>query len=161
MQDTIMIMTMVSSYSLVGATKQAPSTGFERQLQGLWARVLSVARDQIGASNSFFQVGGDSVSAMRLVISMCREEHLAITVADIFKYPKLRDVAARMQSISISISDAEEDIEPFALWPIDGSEARADQLEEIARQCDISADQIEDVFSCTPLQEGLLATTTR
>ena len=149
----------LASYSLVGAKKQAPSTDLERQLQGLWARVLSISRDQIGASDSFFQVGGDSVSAMRLV-AMCREQQLDISVADIFKYPKLRDIAARMQSIGISTTDV-DDIEPFALWPIDKSEARADQLQEVARQCGLSANQIEDVYPCTPLQEGLLAITMR
>ncbi|KAK3292804.1 uncharacterized protein B0H64DRAFT_425642 [Chaetomium fimeti] len=64
--------------------------------------------------------------------------------------------------------DAESDVPPFALWKeaqlgqgggSSSSSTLQDQLRLVADQCGISVDVIEDVYPCTPLQEGLMAVT--
>ena len=44
---------------------RAPATGVEEVLAGVYAKVLGVNR--VGADDSFFNLGGDSLSAMRLI----------------------------------------------------------------------------------------------
>jgi len=62
--------------------KRQPSTEKEKTLQQLWARVLNIELDSIGLDDSFFQLGGDSIAAMKLVAE-ARQIGLHLVVADI------------------------------------------------------------------------------
>lgn len=61
-----------------------PSTQAERRVQALFAKVLGLQATEIGADDSFPQIGGDSIGAMKLVAA-ARDEGLALTIADVFK----------------------------------------------------------------------------
>jgi acyl-CoA synthetase (AMP-forming)/AMP-acid ligase II/aryl carrier-like protein len=58
--------------------RREPSTKMERQLQELWASVLSIDTSSIGADDSFLRIGGDSIGAMRLV-GAARAQGLSLT----------------------------------------------------------------------------------
>ncbi|XP_044718948.1 condensation domain-containing protein [Hirsutella rhossiliensis] len=58
--------------------RRQPTTDMERLMQKLWAEVLNVSPDDINVNDSFFQIGGDSIGAMRLV-SMARDQELSVT----------------------------------------------------------------------------------
>lgn len=47
--------------------KRPPSTPIERQVRDLWAEILANTADNISIDDNFVQLGGDSISAMRLV----------------------------------------------------------------------------------------------
>lgn len=47
--------------------KRQPLTPIERSLQLLWASVLDMDSELIGLDDNFIHLGGDSISAMRLV----------------------------------------------------------------------------------------------
>lgn len=132
--------------------KRRPITKIEILLQQLWSQVLSINAENIGSDDSFFQVGGDSVSAMSLA-SMAREYGLSLTVSDVFKNPRLSDLAAATGEIF----GANSEILPFSLLSDASDEVRV----QAARLCNMKAEDIEDVFPCTPMQEGLLAITAR
>lgn len=137
------------------AARRAPTTPKEIQLQGLWSTVLGIPREAISSEDSFLRIGGDSIGAMKLA-GLARDSGLSITVTNIFRHPRLSDLAKTIRS---SLGDEHEAVLPFSLLPdkLDISEVRA----QIAQLCDVSAAQIEDAFPCTPLQEGLLALTLR
>ncbi|KAI0839487.1 nonribosomal peptide synthase [Hypoxylon sp. FL0890] len=134
---------------------QRPQTATEKQLQRLWAAVLGINADIIGAANSFLRVGGDSIKAMRLVAA-AREEGLSLTVADVLRRPRLCDLAVIVRHIP-SDESFDEVVQPFSLLEIKEAEAR----EMAAGICGVRPSQIEDAFPCTPMQEGLLALTAR
>jgi hypothetical protein len=77
------------------------------------------------------------------VVAACEEEGLLLSVANVLRHPKLRDMA---ETISVSEVKAEpvdtgshpasSKIEPFALWKVQ-EEARSMRLEELALQCDV------------------------
>ncbi|KAK2038150.1 acetyl-CoA synthetase-like protein, partial [Colletotrichum somersetense] len=137
-----------------GGGRTAPATEAELQLQRLWAGVLGISLDSIAAEDSFLRIGGDSVAAMRLV-GRAREQGLSLKVTDVFRSPRLRDLAWRMATGN---SNAEP-ITPFSLLSV---EQPIDVIrKQAALLCRVTTDQIEDVFPCTPLQEGLLAMTAK
>jgi amino acid adenylation domain-containing protein/non-ribosomal peptide synthase protein (TIGR01720 family) len=68
--------------------KRMASTDTERRLQQLWARVLNIDPASIGVEDSFFQLGGDSITAMKLVAE-ARSVDLQLSVADIFQQPTI------------------------------------------------------------------------
>lgn len=134
---------------------QKPATDSEHLLQRLWAVVLDIDQETISINDSFFQIGGDSVSAMRLVAA-ARDNGLSFSVADVFRCPRLVDLAS---ALSNGV-DQVESINPFSLL---GSKAvRQDVCTQAAARCGIhDHNQVVDVFPCTQLQQGLLAMTTK
>jgi amino acid adenylation domain-containing protein len=72
----------------VGAS-EAPSTPTERRLAAAWAQVLGMREDQIGRRDHFFDLGGTSLSAVKLAIAMDR----AVALKDIAEHPVLADLA--------------------------------------------------------------------
>jgi acyl-coenzyme A synthetase/AMP-(fatty) acid ligase len=64
-------------------------TASERRLADAWAEVLGVPADRIGRLDHFFDRGGSSLSAVRLVIALDR----AVTLQDVVRHPVLADLA--------------------------------------------------------------------
>lgn len=135
--------------------RRTPSTQLEIQLQTLWADVLGVQKDLLGADDSFLRVGGDSVGAIRLVGS-ARECGYSLSVADILKSPRLSDMAKLMVEVK---SSQNEEIAPFSLLHPNADVDAC--LKETAELCAVEPQQIQDLYPCTPLQEGLLALTAK
>ncbi|AGZ41976.1 non-ribosomal peptide synthetase [Actinoplanes friuliensis] len=53
-----------------GATYVAPTTPTEQRLATLWAEVLGVPLERLGRDDDFFELGGTSLAAVRMLISM-------------------------------------------------------------------------------------------
>lgn len=136
--------------------RRRPQTWQQRQLQSLWARVLGLDTDRIGLDDNFFRMGGDSVGAMKLV-GAAREQSLSLTVVDIFAHPDLEELAGLL--LAKEEDDVQVSICPFSLL---GAAVDTDgAVRKAASLCGIAPEQVEDMFRCTPLQEGLLAMTAR
>ncbi|EHK21622.1 uncharacterized protein TRIVIDRAFT_52861 [Trichoderma virens Gv29-8] len=133
-----------------------PSTEKEKQLCAVWAEVLDLDSCLISTTDNFLRLGGDSVAAMR-VVAKAREYGLPLTVADLFRSSTLRDLARMTEKQSLSHQD--EEIAPFSL--LNGAKNQTEICTEAAILCGVEAAEIEDVYPCTPLQQGMLAMTNR
>ncbi|CAG9971726.1 unnamed protein product [Clonostachys byssicola] len=91
---------------------QEPLTDAELRLQRLWATVLGIETHTISTQDNFFQVGGDSVAAMRLVAA-ARDEGLSFSVADTFEHPKLQEMAGQISRVD-TVHDAPKSWHPSA-----------------------------------------------
>nr|BAN91482.1 putative Echinocandin B nonribosomal peptide synthase [Aspergillus spinulosporus] len=140
-----------------GGEKAAPATAMERTLQSLWAQTLGMDIDRIGAHDNFFQLGGDSVAAMRLAAIVQQQEQLQLTVGDILSHPCLSDLANLLADGAPTEGTTETDPEPFSLWCTVPDE----DLPTIAVKLGVAVEQIEDIYPATPLQEGFIAVTAR
>ncbi|CAM03548.1 amino acid adenylation domain-containing protein [Saccharopolyspora erythraea NRRL 2338] len=69
---------------------QPPRTPTERMLAGKWAEVLGVPVSEIGRDDHFFDRGGTSLSAVRLIIKLDRQ----VSLKDVNGRPVLADLAA-------------------------------------------------------------------
>ncbi|PKY04560.1 acetyl-CoA synthetase-like protein, partial [Aspergillus campestris IBT 28561] len=141
----------IEAYSGPAVAKRAPATAAERMVQGIWARVLNVLPESISSDDSFFRLGGDSITAMRLA-GAAREEGVFLAVADIFQHPTLSELAHCLQTTTINVDVGD----PFSL--LDPS-TRDAILQLAMHQCHVPQDRITDIYPCTPLQEGLIALT--
>ena len=76
----------------LGAAKayEEPQTETERCIAGLFGSVLGLER--VGANDSFFDLGGTSLSATRLLIA-CDEQRIAVSYGDIFAHPTVRELS--------------------------------------------------------------------
>ncbi|HET6393807.1 MAG TPA: amino acid adenylation domain-containing protein [Blastococcus sp.] len=68
----------------------APATPAERRLAAAWAVVLGIPEDRIGRQDSFVDLGGTSLSAVKLAVALDR----AVTPKDVAGRPVLADLAA-------------------------------------------------------------------
>jgi amino acid adenylation domain-containing protein len=93
--------------------KRAPSTEAERTMQQLWAQVLSIAPDSIGLDDNFFRLGGDSITAMKLV-GEARRHGLRLSSAQVFRHSTL----AHMSLAGVaSLNSSPQSVAPFSLLP--------------------------------------------
>lgn len=133
------------------AQKRKPTTRDEKIMQEIWSDLLEIDLDAIGLSDDFFQLGGDSIAAMKMV-SMAREEDIEITVADVFRHPTLGELVGGAEGQS---STANVEVQPFDLIDVDTN--NEDVVKEIAAMYGLVESNILDVYPSTPLQEGLLS----
>ncbi|GFG96177.1 hypothetical protein MTIM_20560 [Mycobacterium timonense] len=73
---------------------RAPETPTEEILAGVYAAVLGVER--VGVDDSFFDLGGDSISAMRLVAAINASLDTGVPVRVIFEAPTIAQLAPRI-----------------------------------------------------------------
>lgn len=73
-------------------TQCPPRTISEQILRSVVAEVLHLDANEVSLNDDFFQLGGDSIIAIRLV-SRARELGFSFRVMDIFKSPKLSALA--------------------------------------------------------------------
>jgi amino acid adenylation domain-containing protein len=73
--------------------REAPGTATEDWLAAAWAEVLGMPKDQIGRRDNFFDLGGTSLSALKLVIALDR----AVSFKDLTAHPTLADQATLIE----------------------------------------------------------------
>src|SRR6185437_1846939 len=68
---------------------EPPATPTEQRLAAAWATVLGEPVEQIGRRDHFFDKGGTSLTAVKVVIALKRE----VSLKDITRQPVLADLA--------------------------------------------------------------------
>ncbi|MCA2320269.1 amino acid adenylation domain-containing protein [Mycobacterium intracellulare] len=74
---------------------RAPSNAVEEILAGVYAQVLGL--DRVGVDDSFFDLGGDSLSAMRLITTINTTLHTDLTVRTLFNTPTVAQLAPQLR----------------------------------------------------------------
>lgn len=137
-------------------------------LARLWQKVLKI--DVQGKQSNFIHLGGDSLNAMALRAEVLRAG-FKLSVADIFANPDLADMAEVLVSSPPSTESSSPldssapstppsqlpEVKPFSLLSTIGLDPSDELLKEISRECSVLPEQLDDVFPCTPMQEGLMA----
>ncbi len=129
--------------------RRIPSSEMEKRLQGLWSSVLDIEADSISSDSSFLRIGGESISAMKLV-SAARNQKLSLTVADIFKAPRLSDLA-QLVKVIVGKEDVQLQQPPFSLLKTDDPEAFLESF--VAPLVDTNVGTVKDVIPATDFQE--------
>jgi len=82
--------------------REEPATTTERWLAAAWAEVLGISTDRIGRRDHFFELGGTSLSALRLVIALER----GVSLKDLHAHPTLADQATLIEHRGIRPTSA-------------------------------------------------------
>ncbi|MFK8105467.1 MAG: phosphopantetheine-binding protein, partial [Saprospiraceae bacterium] len=69
----------------------APTTTIETQLVEIWQEVLGV--EQIGILDNFFDLGGNSLNAIRINAKIRQELDLELEIKNLFHLKTIRDLA--------------------------------------------------------------------
>ncbi|WP_410667634.1 non-ribosomal peptide synthase/polyketide synthase [Amycolatopsis sp. cmx-4-68] len=90
----------------------APRTDAERRLAAIWADVLRV--DRVGVTDSFFDLGGDSILSMRITSRVRAEFGVEVSPRALFTAPTLGRFAAALPA-------GQATAEPIPVVPRDGA----------------------------------------
>ncbi|MFC9915319.1 amino acid adenylation domain-containing protein [Streptomyces sp. NPDC127197] len=87
--DTKALAALAEELDTSGDAYQAPRTPTEQRLAEKFATVLGMPTDRIGRGDNFFDLGGTSLSAVRLAVSLDR----LISLRDLTRHPVLAELA--------------------------------------------------------------------
>jgi amino acid adenylation domain-containing protein/non-ribosomal peptide synthase protein (TIGR01720 family) len=77
------------------STFVAPQTPFQKQLAEIWKDILHLS--QVSIYDNFFALGGHSLLAVRLVSHIQQQFGREFSIATLFQYPTIADIAAILQ----------------------------------------------------------------
>jgi acyl carrier protein len=69
----------------------APRTPIEEQLAKTWADILSL--DHVGVDDNFFDLGGHSLAATRVVSQLIKQFQIEVTLRSLFESPTVSQMA--------------------------------------------------------------------
>jgi nonribosomal peptide synthetase DhbF len=78
-------------------SKAAPRTDEERVVAAVWAGVLGT--DQVGVDDNFFQLGGNSLLATRVITRLRRELGVELPLRSLFLAPTIAGIAQAVRSL--------------------------------------------------------------
>ncbi|KAJ3497577.1 hypothetical protein NLG97_g1794 [Lecanicillium saksenae] len=143
----------------------------------LLCRVLGCSEDQLQAHHNFFQIGGDSLRAMKLA-NLARTHDITLSVQDIFRAPLVSEIIqvgeitnnadtkhTFKRGTTLDNSSTQElnssegvTVAPFSLL---GRQRARKIIEEAVKRLHIEQFEIEDIYPCTAIQQGLMFLTMR
>jgi acyl carrier protein len=76
---------------LLGSQYVAPRNVAEEKLVVIWQELVGVER--IGIHDNFFEIGGHSLLAMRVISAIRKELEVELDIKDIFQYSTISDLS--------------------------------------------------------------------
>jgi acyl carrier protein len=83
-----------------GGGYRAPATQVEQILADIYNQVLGL--EQVGVDESFFELGGDSLSAMRVIAAVNKSLDANLAVRTLFHAPSVRSLSQQMAGSPVS-----------------------------------------------------------
>jgi surfactin family lipopeptide synthetase A len=74
-----------------------PSDEIEEKLTSLWAEVLDMNEEEIGTNINFFELGGDSITILKLNNKINTQFQCNIPVTDMFMLPTISAIRNRIK----------------------------------------------------------------
>ncbi|KAK9718486.1 hypothetical protein K7432_005451 [Basidiobolus ranarum] len=148
-RDDLLSFSASNNTDYVGAV-----TRVEQDWIQLWAKVLHISEKLIGIHDSFFNLGGDSIVAVRLV-GAARQFGYELSVQQLYENLTIAELAAN----TVLLKSEDKETKPIDKYEL--LNLKSDELEHLLdvdiKQNGILLSNVEDVYPCSPLQEGLMA----
>ncbi|KOC08512.1 hypothetical protein AFLA70_8g006431 [Aspergillus flavus AF70] len=125
-------------------------------LRDLWAKILQQDPSDFSEQDAFFEVGGDSITALDLATA-AQAQGISLTVEQIFMHVTLEGMAKEALATRAKAEEytgACRSLEPFGL--LHTGISRADNIQAIGKACGVAAKRVENAYPCTPMQESLV-----
>lgn len=139
------------------AAYKAPRNAMESALLQRWTTALGLSASasgtaaRAGVDDNFFDLGGDSISAMHF-IWLARGDGLHLSVADVNAHPSVSELAVFLAARRDPGHDADDIPLPFSLVSSGEKDAVLGEMRELG----FGAAEIEDIYVATATQRGLL-----
>ncbi len=85
---------------------EKPKDGLEAFAATIWERILSLSN--ISRYDNFFDLGGSSLSAIRVVTELNEKDYTSLSLSDIFTHPILKDFANFIKHVDSHVSELKD-----------------------------------------------------
>ncbi|CAO5250733.1 hypothetical protein FAGKG844_500017 [Frankia sp. AgKG'84/4] len=126
-------------------THVAPRSPLQERIAAVWRSVLGLA--EIGLHDRYFEVGGDSIKAVRLV-GLLRSSGLDVSVRDVFERRTVGGLSDLLAGRDELAPGAERPVEPFALLSAGDRERLTDPA--------AGTGPVIDAYPMTQVQVGMV-----
>ena len=119
----------------------------DSKLLNVWAQVLDVDPSDLEEDTNFFEAGGDSVAALRLVAA-AQAVNVSVDIEDVFNHPTLGGLTMTCQETN-HVSKPNDNVSEISILD-------HDTLRACATACRVERDTIDDIFPASLLQKKIL-----
>jgi acyl carrier protein len=85
------------------ATYIAPSTETEKKLVKIWSEVLGEDESTLSIKADFFDLGGNSLKAIRLITKIHQSLNIRLVISDLFFNSDLESIARMLDGLDVSV----------------------------------------------------------
>jgi len=104
---------------------EAPATRVEKAVAAIWAEVLRFSVEEIGRNTHFFEIGGDSLAAARVMGHIHEKLGAEVGMSILFENPRLGELGARVAEAGAETGWSEDAAdEDEVLAPLAGGASR-------------------------------------
>lgn len=108
---------------------EPPATETETRLAAIWADILGLKR--VGIVSPFFEIGGDSLRAIRVISRINQAFEAQITIGQFFERPTIRALAERLGTEAAGGSDLIPAVDTAADYPVSHAQRRLWILDQL------------------------------
>ncbi len=101
----------------------APTTPLQSKLCEIWANLLNVDVAKLGINANFFDIGGHSLLAMRMVSEIGRELQVQVAVSDVFALGTIARLAGKLEQQEAAV-EVIQPVDRSGLLPVSFSQQR-------------------------------------
>jgi len=127
----------------------APNDELEGNICAIYAEILGLAGEKVGVRDDFFQLGGDSILAIRLVAKLNKYFNCDIRVSDIFEFKKIENIINKIRQEYLK--DHLDENQPYQEFSL----LNQSLLKHFDRRV------VEDAYPACYLQSGMLLESSR
>ena len=113
---------------IAGMGMEAPDGILETQLLHIWKEVLNITA--IGVTDNFFEAGGHSLKAMRVVSRIAEVFGVSVEQSALFRYPTVRELAAVIAAAAPQAYEGIAAVGPEDDYPLSHAQKRLWLLEQ-------------------------------
>ena len=134
-----------------GTAYVAPGNETEEKMVLIWQELLG--RDRIGITDSFFDLGGDSIKILRMVSEVRKQLQLDIPIAEIYRHNTIENIVVHI----LNDNTANRKYARLKEMELTVKEEMAALKERILSSPLISGkDNIEDVYPMSDIEKGMI-----
>ena len=115
-------------------------------LRKVWSQVLDIDGSDLNEDTNFFEAGGDSVAALRLVAA-AEAMDLSLSIEDVFNFPTLGALAQNCQEAG-HVSQPEDTTSKVSVLG-------QDIVGACATVCRVTPDMVEDIYPASMFQSAV------
>ncbi|KAL8656289.1 MAG: hypothetical protein Q9226_002718 [Calogaya cf. arnoldii] len=143
---------VIDTYRFSGDAKRPLATSAQEHLAELWAEVMSIPVDRIGADDTISRLGGDSITTIR-IIAGARKRGLSIHINGAYNHSTLEEMVHSPVTTKSGTQDDHLPPPPFSLI---GDLDKEILITTASRECKVSNESVLDIYPCAPVQESLM-----
>ncbi|ORX80511.1 acetyl-CoA synthetase-like protein [Anaeromyces robustus] len=86
----------------------APETEIEKRICHMYSKIFNINENEIGKTNDFFELGGDSLNAIRLISMIEKELKIKLNIKEIYDNSLIADLSEYTEEILSSVNESKK-----------------------------------------------------